>query len=229
MSSVLFPFWVWLLIVLIIILIVLWFLFRPSGETESTGSESHSGEDAAPAVDEVESETDAAFVDEVPAEIEEAVESEEAGVLHVVDAGDEEDSVSDPGEATEAVDVEVVSVESDAAEALDEEIEDVVVFEGDLGGKSSSAVEPAPDAEDDLKIIEGIGPKIESVLKQEGVKTLRQISEMEPDAIQTILTKHALRLANPASWPEQARLAVAGDRQALAELQDRLKGGRIVS
>ena len=57
MSSVLFPFWVWLLIVLIIILIVLWFLFRPSGETESTGSESHSGEDATPAVDEVESET----------------------------------------------------------------------------------------------------------------------------------------------------------------------------
>ena len=229
MSSVLFPFWVWLLIVLIIILIVLWFLFRPSGETESTGSESHSGEDAAPAVDEVESETAAAFVDEVPAEIEEAVESEEAGVLHVVDAGDEEDSESDSGEATEAVDVEVVSVESDAAEALDEEIEDVVVFEGDLGGKSSSAVEPAPDAEDDLKIIEGIGPKIESILKQEGVKTLRQISEMGPDAIQTILTKHALRLANPASWPEQARLAVAGDLQALAELQDRLKGGRIVS
>ena len=46
MSSVLFPFWVWLLIVLIIILIVLWFLFRPSGETESAGSDSHSGGDA---------------------------------------------------------------------------------------------------------------------------------------------------------------------------------------
>lgn len=229
MSSVLFPFWVWLLIVLIIILIVLWFLFRPSGETESAGSDSHSGGDAVHDGAEAASVSDAAFVDEVPAEIEEAVESEEVGVLHVVDAGDEEDTESDPDEATEAVVAEAVAAEGDAAETLDEEVEDVVVFEGDLDGKSAAAVEAEPVVEDDLKIIEGIGPKIESILKQEGVKTLRQISEMGPDAIQTILTKHALRLANPASWPEQARLAVAGDRQALAELQDRLKGGRIVS
>ena len=99
MSSVLFPFWVWLLIVLIIILIVLWFLFRPSGETESAGSDSHSGGDAVHDGAEAASVSDAAFVDEVPAEIEEAVESEEVGVLHVVDAGDEEDTESDPDEA----------------------------------------------------------------------------------------------------------------------------------
>ena len=86
-------------------------------------------------------------------------------MLHVVDAGDEEDTESDPDEATEAVVAEAVAAEGNAAETLDEEIEDVVVFEGDLDGKSAAAVEAEPVVEDDLKIIEGIGPKIESILK----------------------------------------------------------------
>lgn len=81
---------------------------------------------------------------------------------------------------------------------------------------------------DDLKIIEGIGPKIASVLNQAGVTSFAQLAAMEPDSILAILKAAKLRLADPHSWPKQAGLAAAGDMTALKELQDHLKGGREV-
>jgi predicted flap endonuclease-1-like 5' DNA nuclease len=79
---------------------------------------------------------------------------------------------------------------------------------------------------DDLEIIEGIGPKVAGVLRQAGVTTFTQLAEMEPAQILKILHAANLRLADPATWPEQARLAVDGDQAGLKALQDRLKGGR---
>ena len=81
---------------------------------------------------------------------------------------------------------------------------------------------------DDLEIIEGIGPKIAGVLKQAGVKTFAQLAQMEPAQITPILLAAGLRLADPRSWPEQARLAAAGDLEKLKDLQSHLKAGRIV-
>ena len=106
---------------------------------------------------------------------------------------------------------------------------------------AASAVEvyPAPDAPvvetsaaavppfvDDLEIIEGIGPKIAHVLNDAGVTTFVQLAQMDPDQISAILQAAGLRLADPHSWPEQARLAAAGDQAGLQALQDRLKAGR---
>jgi predicted flap endonuclease-1-like 5' DNA nuclease len=94
------------------------------------------------------------------------------------------------------------------------------------------AEEPAKSvglpAADDLVIIEGIGPKIADVLKQAGVTTFAQLAAMDPARIHNILQAANLRLADPKSWPEQARLAAAGDQAGLKALQDRLKGGREV-
>lgn len=85
---------------------------------------------------------------------------------------------------------------------------------------------PLAPAVDDLEIIEGIGPKIASVLKAAGVTSFAQLADMAPDSIREILLAANLRLADPGSWPEQARLAASGDMTALQALQDRLKGGR---
>jgi predicted flap endonuclease-1-like 5' DNA nuclease len=41
--------------------------------------------------------------------------------------------------------------------------------------------------EDDLKIIEGVGPKIESLLKESGMKTLEAVSNATADQIRDIL------------------------------------------
>jgi predicted flap endonuclease-1-like 5' DNA nuclease len=85
----------------------------------------------------------------------------------------------------------------------------------------------APPAPDDLKRIEGIGPKIERILQEAGIFTFAQLAAAEVSQLEKIVREDAnLRIAFPASWPEQARLAAAGDWEALAKLQDGLRAGR---
>lgn len=81
---------------------------------------------------------------------------------------------------------------------------------------------------DDLTVIEGIGPKISALLKEAGITTFAQLAATETSQIEQILTAGGIRLADPASWAEQARLAAAGDLTGLQALQDSLKGGRKV-
>jgi len=85
-----------------------------------------------------------------------------------------------------------------------------------------SQIEP-----DDLKRIEGIGPKISGVLAAAGIKTFGQLADADVGRLQQVLTDAGMTLADPASWPRQARLAAAGDWTALQKLQDELKGGRL--
>jgi predicted flap endonuclease-1-like 5' DNA nuclease len=80
--------------------------------------------------------------------------------------------------------------------------------------------------EDDLRRIEGIGPKIASILHQAGIESFKQLSEVPPEEIKAILTKAKIRLAQPDTWPEQALLAADGNWAALETLQSQLKGGR---
>ncbi len=86
--------------------------------------------------------------------------------------------------------------------------------------------EGAPDAEDDLKVIEGIGPKLESVLKQAGIKTYRDLAARSVEELQAILdTAGVARISNPQTWAEQAKLAAEGRWEELKQLQETLKGG----
>lgn len=79
---------------------------------------------------------------------------------------------------------------------------------------------------DDLEIVEGIGPKINQILQQAGIRTFKQLAETEVDALEAILRGVGLRIANPATWPEQARLAAAGEWSKLEAFQSTLKAGR---
>ena len=79
---------------------------------------------------------------------------------------------------------------------------------------------------DDLKVIEGIGPRFESVLKSAGVTTLRDLAESRPGRLETILRESGGRMADPSTWPAQARLAADGAWQELTDLQAMLKAGR---
>lgn len=82
---------------------------------------------------------------------------------------------------------------------------------------------------DDLEIIEGIGPKIASLLKAAGITTFTGLAEQTPDAIRAILKSANLRVpADPTTWPDQARLAAQGSWEDLKKLQDSLKAGRLV-
>ncbi len=83
-------------------------------------------------------------------------------------------------------------------------------------------------AADDLRRVEGIGPKIESILKDQGIGTFAALADTPVERLQAILDGAGtrFRLADPSSWPAQAALAAAGDDEGLAALQATLKGGR---
>lgn len=84
---------------------------------------------------------------------------------------------------------------------------------------------------DDLKVIEGIGPKIEDVLKKGRVRDLVDLSNASIDRINKILNDAGgrVKIANPQTWPAQAKIAITGDWDALKKYQDTLQGGRVVS
>jgi predicted flap endonuclease-1-like 5' DNA nuclease len=92
----------------------------------------------------------------------------------------------------------------------------------------ASGAEPADLSPDDLKIIEGIGPKISGVLQAAGITTLAQLAQTDAGELKRILVEAGIRLGDPTTWPEQAGLAAEGKWDALAALQDSLKGGRRV-
>lgn len=85
----------------------------------------------------------------------------------------------------------------------------------------------APAKPDDLKLVEGIGPKIAQVLQDSGITTFDALAATGVDQLAAILGRHpTLRLADPASWPQQAMLAAAGDWDRLEKLQAELRAGR---
>jgi len=96
--------------------------------------------------------------------------------------------------------------------------------------KAAEAAAPAkagePAEADDLTLIEGIGPKTNAALQAAGIKTFEALSRMAPNEIAALLSAAKVRIVSPPdTWPEQARLAAAGDMDGLRALQSRLKGG----
>jgi large subunit ribosomal protein L17 len=81
---------------------------------------------------------------------------------------------------------------------------------------------------DDLKLIEGIGPKAAEVLTAGGIVTFADLAAATPESIKTILdaSEGNFNAADATTWPEQAQLAADGKMDELKELQDRLKGGK---
>ena len=81
---------------------------------------------------------------------------------------------------------------------------------------------------DDLKIIEGIGPKIAEVLTAAGIVSFANLAAATAENLKEILdaSEGSFNAADTTSWPEQAQLAADGKMDELKELQDKLIGGR---
>jgi len=82
--------------------------------------------------------------------------------------------------------------------------------------------------QDDLKAIEGIGPKIAGLLKDSGINTWKQLANAPLNKLQEVLDNAGSRfkLADPGTWAKQAQLADEGKWDELQEYQDFLDGGR---
>jgi predicted flap endonuclease-1-like 5' DNA nuclease len=83
---------------------------------------------------------------------------------------------------------------------------------------------------DDLKVVEGIGPKIEELLNNCGIYTFDQLANTHPDQIRSILEAAGPRyqIHNPETWPAQSSMAAMGRWDDLTDWQGKLSAGRIV-
>lgn len=79
----------------------------------------------------------------------------------------------------------------------------------------------------DLTIIEGVGPKIDDLIKAEGITTFHALADSNPSTLQHMLDKagSSYKIANPSTWPDQANLAANNRWTELKILQDVLVGG----
>ena len=87
--------------------------------------------------------------------------------------------------------------------------------------KGGKVVPPDP-----LTRIEGIGPKIESVLNQKGISHYSELAAADPATLNAMMKEAKLPFVDPTAWPEQAKLAAAGKMDELRTLQEQLKGGK---
>ncbi len=85
-----------------------------------------------------------------------------------------------------------------------------------------------PSDPSDLKVVEGIGPKIEALLKEEGITSWEKLAASTSERLQDILDAAGehFRIHDPTTWPAQAQLAADGNWDLLEEYQEQLKGGR---
>jgi predicted flap endonuclease-1-like 5' DNA nuclease len=85
-----------------------------------------------------------------------------------------------------------------------------------------------PATKDDLKKIEGIGPRIEKMLNDDQIFTWAELAEAPVSRLKDLLRRGGdrFRMHDPTSWPDQAKLAAEGRWEELKELQDILQGGR---
>ena len=82
--------------------------------------------------------------------------------------------------------------------------------------------------ENDLKIVEGIGPKIEGLFHNHDVKTWKALSECSIEKCQEVLNSGGdrYRMHKPTTWAKQAGLASEGKWKELLKWQDKLDGGK---
>ena len=91
------------------------------------------------------------------------------------------------------------------------------------------AVVTPPPVKDDLKIVEGIGPKIEELFNKAGIYSFAQLADTSVSRMKEILDKGGSRfqIHDPTTWADQAALARDGKWDELKKWQDELYKGKL--
>jgi large subunit ribosomal protein L27 len=130
-------------------------------------------------------------------------------------------AVEAPVEVAVAAPVAAVAVEAPAVI----ETPAAPAEEAPAASKASSKKGPK---ENDLKIVEGIGPKIEQLLNEGGIVTWAELAAAPVERLREILDAAGPRyqIHNPSTWPAQSQLAADGKWDELKAYQERLTGGK---
>lgn len=94
--------------------------------------------------------------------------------------------------------------------------------------KTTTAKKTVKVAATKLTMIEGIGPKIQTLLNKAGIKTFTNLSTAKVTTLRNILKDAGSRyqMHDPSTWAKQAKMAAKGNWNQLKTLQDKLSGGR---
>jgi predicted flap endonuclease-1-like 5' DNA nuclease len=86
---------------------------------------------------------------------------------------------------------------------------------------------PKPIIPDDLKVVEGIGPKMEKALNAAGILTFAQLAAASEETIRAAIEAAGMRFApSVPTWAKQADFATKGDMDGLKAYQAQLTAGR---
>ncbi|MFZ1456011.1 MAG: 30S ribosomal protein S1 [Saprospiraceae bacterium] len=132
-----------------------------------------------------------------------------------------EATIEAPVEATVEAPLDTV-IEAPAVVQVEEEVIEVVPeVKAEPQKKSAKG--------DDLKKIEGIGPKIEELLHIANIVTFSDLAKADVAVLKEILHAAGSRyqMHDPSSWPMQSEMAANGDWDKLKEWQENAKGGKI--
>lgn len=126
-------------------------------------------------------------------------------------------------------DLKIKKEEPKVAKNLETNPKDKVHYEKSLEKDKASKSEvkaeitnPYPKLEStNLQIIEGIGPRLESILKENGLNEWKDISSKSKGELRSVLDKYGGRysIIDPSGWPKQAKLAKKGKWDELIALQ----------
>ena len=83
--------------------------------------------------------------------------------------------------------------------------------------------------EDDLKVVEGIGPKIEGLFHNYNIKSWKDLSNCTVSKCRNVLDSggEKYRLHDPASWPMQAKMCYEGKWKDLYRWQEEHLHGKL--
>ncbi len=81
---------------------------------------------------------------------------------------------------------------------------------------------------DDLRLVEGIGPKIETLMNRDGIRTWAELAAAPLSRLERILDNAGPRynMHEPGTWSRQAALLVDGRWAEFKELTEKLVGGK---
>ncbi len=175
----------------------------------------------APAIPEQEPEAEVTATPETEVTATPETEVTETPEAEVPETPEAEVTETPEAEATETPEAEVTETpEAEVTETPEAEI------------RPSSVVLPSGKKikVDDLKVIEGVGPKIESLLQDGGITSWAILADAPIDRLKEILEAAGprYRVHDPATWAKQARLAADNKWEELEALQQNLKGGKEV-
>ena len=158
------------------------------------------------------------IVTEIEETLEDMVDTVKA-IAHVV--GGKIDEVVEKFNAPDLEEEEVATEETPEAETPAPVVKEEVVEVNKVADFASK---------DDLKLVEGIGPKIEEILNGAGILTFADLEKKDAEELKSTLAAAGNRYKthNPGTWPKQAGMAAAGNWDALKTWQDELDGGKEV-